>query len=70
MTDFSEHPDLASLSEQELAAEAQRVEALLGQDDRTDSVRRRTIGGYLMRVNEELGRRRGERSGNGSAAVS
>ena len=69
MSDFGEL-DLPSLSEEELRAEIRRVEEALDSDDKTDASRRRAIVGYLKRVNEELGRRRGSRSGNGGSAVS
>jgi hypothetical protein len=70
MSDFEEHADLESLSEEDLRHEIQRIGDLRLEDPyRTDPSRRRPVVAYLMRLNEELGRRRGARSGNGSAAV-
>jgi hypothetical protein len=68
VSDFSEL-DLPSLSEDELWLRSAESRKLLDSDDKTDARRRRAIVSYLKRVNEELGRRRGSRSGNGGSAV-
>jgi len=70
MSDFEEAHDLESLSEEDLRDEIRRIGDLRLEDPhRTDASSRRAVVAYLMRLNEELGRRRGARSGNGNAAV-